>query len=141
LVLVLGFVEELAKPTAAFEDTCSTRARIGRLVRLVFDLHERAAPFIYNIRGERDQLPQLEPFHQGIQATLEGLLSEALRPLSPTHRQYETARALLDLSSWQAVKQRDLSSDEIIQTVAQLIYTAVRFTPDPTARKPATRGR
>jgi AcrR family transcriptional regulator len=115
-----------AEITAAFADTRSTRARVRRLVRLVFDLYERAAPFIRNIRDERDQLPQLEPFHQGIQATLDRLLSEALRPLSPTRPKRETARALLDLSSWQAFKQRNLSTEEIIQSVAQLINSAVR---------------
>jgi AcrR family transcriptional regulator len=127
--------------TAAFENTRSLRARVGRLVCLVFELYERAAPFIHNIRGERDQLPQLEPWHQQIQTTLDNLVNEALLPFSPTRPQRETTRALLDLSSWQAFKQRDLSRDEIIQAVAQLIYTAVRFAPDPATRKPTTPGR
>jgi AcrR family transcriptional regulator len=115
-----------AEVDAAFEDTRSNRARIGRLVRLVFELYERAAPFIDNVRNERDQLPQLEPFHQQFQAWLDGLVNEALLPFSPTRPQRETARALLDLSSWQAFKQRDLSGDEISQTVARLISTEVR---------------
>src|SRR6516165_6652389 len=41
-----------AEIEAAFEDTRSNRARIDRLVRLVFELYERAAPFIHNVRSE-----------------------------------------------------------------------------------------
>ena len=119
-----------AEIEAAFEDTRSNRARIDRLVRLVFELYERAAPFIHNVRSERDQLPQLEPFHQQFQTWLDCLVNEALLPLSPTRPQRETARALLDLSTWQAFRQRDLTSVEIIQAVAQLISAAVRLTPN-----------
>lgn len=114
----------------AFDRARSARARIQRLVDLVFGIYERAAPFIHNIRAERQQLPQLEPWNQMIENTLGGLLSEALRPLAPNRQQHEAARALLDLSTWQAFKQRKLSNGEINSTIAKLLYAAVR----PTAR-------
>jgi AcrR family transcriptional regulator len=108
-----------------FDGARSSRARIQRLVQLVFDIYERAAPFIHNIRNERTRLPQLEPWHQTIESTLDALLREALGPMHPNRPQYETARALLDLGTWQALKQRDLGPDEIVETVARLLsYTA-----------------
>ena len=110
----------------AFEGVRSSRARIQRLVQLVFDIYERAAPFIHNIRNERKQLPQLEPWHQAIEATLEALLREALGPVRPTRVQRETARALLDLAAWQAFKQRDLATDEIVETVVRLVWWTAR---------------
>jgi hypothetical protein len=35
---------------------------------------------------------------------------------------------LLDLASWQAFKQRDLTTDEIVETVARLISFTMRST-------------
>jgi hypothetical protein len=121
----------MALPTAgqiahAFDGARSSRARIQRLVQLVFEIYERAAPFIHNIRNEREQLPQLEPWHQTIESTLDALAREALSPLRPTREQSETARALLDLPTWEAFKQRELTSDEIVETVARLIYSTIR---------------
>jgi AcrR family transcriptional regulator len=110
----------------AFGGTRSSRARIDRLVQLVFAIYERAAPFIHNVRTEREQLPQLEPWHQMVEGTLDALLSEALRPLTPSRQQRESALALLDLDTWQAFKRRELSSDETIETVSRLIYATAR---------------
>jgi hypothetical protein len=103
-------------------------------VRLVFDIYERAAPFIHNIQHEREHLPQLEPWHEMIERTLDALLAEALHPLNPDHRQTETARALLDFSTWQALKRRDLTREESTDTVATLIHTTVR-TANPAVKQ------
>jgi len=125
--------ETMALPTPdeiahAFDGARSLRARIQRLSQLVFDIYERAAPFIHNIRNERKQVPQLEPWHQAIESTLDALICEALGPARPNRAQTETARALLDLASWQAFKQRDLTTDEIVETVARLISFIMRST-------------
>jgi hypothetical protein len=95
-------------------------------VQLVFGIYERAAPFIHNVRNERQQLSQLEPWHQTIESTLDALIREGLGPTRPNQAQSETARALLDLSTWQAFKQRDLANDEIVETVARLISFTTR---------------
>jgi AcrR family transcriptional regulator len=123
--------ETMALPTAdqiahAFDQVRSARARVQRLVHLMFDVYERAAPFIENIRRERQQIPQLEPWHHMIESTLEALLTRALSPLGPSRSQTETARALLDLDTWQAFKRRDLSDAEAAETVARLISSTLR---------------
>jgi len=125
--------ETMALPTPdeiahAFDGARSLRARIQRLSQLVFDIYERSAPFIHNIRNERKQVPQLEPWHQAIESTLDALICEALGPARPNRAQTETARALLDLASWQAFKRRDLTTDEIVETVARLISFTMRST-------------
>jgi hypothetical protein len=61
-----------------------------------------------------------------IESTLEALIREALGPVGPNPAQTEIARALIDLGSWQAFKQRDLVSDEIVETVARLVSYATR---------------
>jgi len=125
--------ETMALPTPdeiahAFDGARSLRARIQRLSQLVFDIYERSAPFIHNIRNERERVPQLEPWHQAIESTLDALICEALGPARPNRAQTETARALLDLASWQAFKRRDLTTDEIVETVARLISFTMRST-------------
>jgi AcrR family transcriptional regulator len=126
--------QAMALPTAdqiarAFDEARSARVRVQRLVHLVFDLYERAAPFIDNIRRERRQIPQLEPWHHMIESTLDALLTRALSPLRPSRNQRETARALLDLDTWHAFKRRDLSDAEAAETVARLIYLTLRSKP------------
>jgi len=125
--------ETMALPTPdhiarAFDGARSSRARVQRLVQLVFDIYERAAPFIDNIRNERKRLPQLDPWHQMIESTLDALVREALGPMSPNRAQSEIARALVDLATWQALKQRDLAGDEIVEAVARLISFTTRST-------------
>jgi AcrR family transcriptional regulator len=125
--------ETMALPTPdqiahAFDGARSSRARIQRLVQLVFGVYERAAPFIHNIRNEHERLPQLEPWHEMIERTLDALTREALGSTRPNRAQSETARALLDLATWEALKQRDLGSDEIVDTVARLISYTTRST-------------
>lgn len=112
----------------AFQGARSLRARIERLVALVFTIYERAGAHIQNIRNERDQIAQLEPWHQMIESSLAALLDEALRPLAPDRHQKESTRALIDLATWQAFQQRDLSNEETVETVARLIYSGVRPT-------------
>jgi AcrR family transcriptional regulator len=118
--MALPSPDEIAR---VFDGARSARARIDRLVLTIY---ERAAPFIHNIRTEREQLPQLEPWHQLIEGTLDALVNEALRPLTPARQQRETARALLDLSTWQAFQRRQLAPHETAETIARLINSAVR---------------
>jgi AcrR family transcriptional regulator len=128
--------ETMALPTPdqiahTFDGARSSRARVRRLVQLVFDIYERAAPFIHNIRNEHKQLPQLEPWHRKFESTLDALLREALGPMRPNRAQNEATRALLDLATWQAFKQRDLTTDDIVETVARLISLIARSTQGP----------
>jgi len=138
--------QTMALPTGeqivrAFDGARSHRARIHRLVQLVFDIYERAAPFIHNIQHEREQIPQLEPWHEMIECALDALLDEALHPLNPDRRQTEAARALLDLSTWQALKRRNLAHQETIDTVATLIHTTARTANPPANKTPPAPGR
>jgi hypothetical protein len=107
----------------------------------VFETYERAAPFIHNVRNERQRLPQLEPWHETIESTLDALLHEALRPLRPNREQRETARALLDLSTWEAFKQRDLTADEIVETTTRLVCFTFRSGQGTVRQTRAPRGR
>jgi AcrR family transcriptional regulator len=111
---------------ALFAGVSAPRARIGRLVTEVFGAYERGAPFIGNIRRERRQLPQLEDFHQRIEETLDALVREALRPLTPSRQAGDVVRALVDLPVWLAFTTRGFTSEQTIRTVTSLIECSLR---------------
>jgi AcrR family transcriptional regulator len=108
-----------------FDGARSTRQRIDRLVGEVFDLYERGAPFVENIRREREELPDLERWHREIEEVLDALTREALQPAEPDERGIAVVRALIDLSTWSAFKERGLTSEQTVQTIAELIQCSL----------------
>jgi AcrR family transcriptional regulator len=114
-----------------FDGARSNRERIRRLVGEVFDVYERGAPFIENIRREREELPDLERWHREIELVLDSLTREALEPVEAGERAIDVVRALIDLSTWTAFKERGLTADETIATIVGLIECAIRPTRRP----------
>jgi AcrR family transcriptional regulator len=116
--------ETLALPTedeipGLFDGARSLQERIHRIVTRIFG----------NIRREREDLPDLEPWHQWIEKTLDVMSREALRPINPDKQALDLTRALADLYTWKAFNQRGLSQHETIETVTRLIAGAVAQSP------------
>jgi len=112
-----------------FDGARSLQERIHRIVTRIFAAYERGAPFIENIRRERGDLPDLDPWHRWIENTLDALSREALGPISSDARALDLTRALTDLYTWKAFIQRGLSQSETIETVTRLIVSAVALSP------------
>jgi AcrR family transcriptional regulator len=104
-----------------FEGARSTRERIERLVEELFGAYERGAPFIQNIRRERKDLPYFERRHCYVEGVLDALTREALRPHEPSEREVDVVRALTDLSTWSAFRERGFSSAEATETAVALV--------------------
>jgi AcrR family transcriptional regulator len=122
--------DTLALPTAEeaeelFRGARSARQRIQRLVAAVFGAYERGAPFIWNIRRERQDLPDLEPYHHSVEGSLDTLTCQALAPLSASPRRVAIVRALTDVATWSAIRSR-FSAKEAIQITASLIDHELR---------------
>jgi AcrR family transcriptional regulator len=118
--------ETLALPQGAeidhvFAGARSRTARIRRLVGEVFGVYERGAPFIENTRRERGDLPTLNRWHRYVEGTLDALTSEALEPLGPGERAWDVARALIDLSTWNAFRARGFTAEQTVDAVSELI--------------------
>jgi AcrR family transcriptional regulator len=120
--LALPDSEQLSR---VFDGARSTPQRIERLVGEVFDLYERGAPFVENIRRERKELPDLERWHREIEEVLDALTREALQPAEPDERGIAVVRALIDLSTWSAFKERGLTPEQTVQTIAELIQCSL----------------
>lgn len=126
--------EALALPAAdeipgLFSGARSLRERIRRIVTRIFAAYERGAPFIENIRRERENLPALESWHQQVENALDALSNEALRPVNPDKQALDVTRALIDLYAWKAFRQRGLSHLDTVETVTRLIARAVTHSP------------
>ena len=122
-----------------FAGAADARTRIVRLVTEVSDVYERGAPFIDNIRRERHHLPQLQDYHSQIEATLDALTREALRPLKPGRHASQVVRALIDLSTWHALADRGLSPEQRTDTISRLIECSL-CTPLSSAAAPEATG-
>jgi AcrR family transcriptional regulator len=128
--------DTLALPTGErvrhlFDGVVSLRARIERLVTEVFAVYERGAPYIYNIRRERSELPQLESWHQLIEDTLDALDDEAVRPHEVDEAALRVVRTVIDISVWTAFKEHGFSGTEANETVTGLITDFLRTRTRP----------
>lgn len=109
-----------------FRGTSSSAAeRTRRLAETVFGVYERGAPAIENMRRERDLSPVLEQARLEVEAALDALVAEALRPLRPGARKRNVARALVDLDAWRALRQR-FDAREATAAASELLLAAVR---------------
>ena len=108
-----------------FRGARSTRERIKRLVAEIFGAYERGAPFVWNVRREREDLPELESYHRHVEGSFEALTREALAPLRPSERDVAVVRALTDVTTWTALTER-FSFAEARNVTASLVERWIR---------------
>jgi AcrR family transcriptional regulator len=110
-------------PSAAvmFEDVGEPAERIERLVGEAFGIYERGAPQLRTIRRESDVHPVVAESRDEVEASLTALLEAALAPLDATPDDRAVARAMIDLNTWQALRDQELGPDEAVAAVSDLL--------------------
>jgi AcrR family transcriptional regulator len=93
-----------ASVPALFEGAADMDERLRLLVAEVFGIYERGAVVIETIRRERDVHPDVTQADRVIEASIDALVREALRPLDPSASQRRTVRALVDVGTWSALQ-------------------------------------
>jgi hypothetical protein len=63
----------------------------------------------------------LQPAHAQIEAALDGLVAEALHPLDGTKTDHETVRALTDLVVWRSLRERGITGEDAVETLATML--------------------
>jgi AcrR family transcriptional regulator len=104
-----------------FAGTDTPGERIERLVREAFAVYERAAPELRAIRNEPDVHPSVAEAGDEFEASL-GALIDAAR-VTPADR--PVVRAMVDLGTWQALRDQGVGADEAVAVVSDMI--ASRF--------------
>ena len=87
-----------------FADATSDQERIRRLVETSFGVYERGADGIAVGRRERAEIPALGEAMGQLDASLEALVREALRPRGPDRSSVASVRALTDVEVWRALR-------------------------------------
>jgi AcrR family transcriptional regulator len=107
--------------SARFEHATEPAERIERLVREAFAIYERAAPELRAIRREADVHPRVAQDRDQFDASLNALVDTALEPLDATQQDRAVARALIDLNTWDALRDQGLGPAESVAAITDML--------------------
>lgn len=119
-------MEELALPSASaaralFADVPTPQARIERLVAEAFAVYERGAAELTAVRREPDAHPSVAQAAAELESSLAALVDTALEPLEVTKADRRVVRAMIDLGTWQSLRDQGISSAEAVDAVRELL--------------------
>jgi AcrR family transcriptional regulator len=100
-----------------FDGADAPAERIERLVREVFAFYERGAPELHVIRSEPEVHPSVAEAGEELEASLTALLDAA--GITPADR--AVVRAMVDLGTWQALRDQGLGAAEAVDAVSQML--------------------
>ena len=110
---------------ALFDGLDDPGQRIERLVRETFALYERGAPELRAIRREAGVHPRVADDARQLEASLAALVDGALEPLDVTPAERAVVRALIDLGTWQALRDQGLGAAEAAEAVSRMLAARV----------------
>ena len=99
--------------------------RIERLVREAFAIYERGAPEMRVIRNEPEMHPSVAEAGEAIEALLTALVDAAVEPFRIEPADRAVVRAMVDLGTWQALRDQGLRPAEAIDAVSQMLAARV----------------
>lgn len=120
------FMERFALPepeqaAALFRGLRSREQRLGRLVDEIAARYRDAAIGFVRAREAKDDFAVTAAAHERIEAALDALAAEAVRPLRYSSSRARVLRALLDARVWQALADQGLDPVEVEQTLRTLV--------------------
>jgi hypothetical protein len=89
---------------ALFKGLTTPQERLDGLVREAFAIYDRAAPELRAIRREADVHPRVAQAGEELEASLIALIDKALEPFGVTPADRAVVRAIVDLGTWQALR-------------------------------------
>ncbi len=106
---------------ALFEQTAEAAERVERLVREAFAIYERGAPQLRAVRREGEIHPLVAQNREELEASLGALVDAALAPLGATRGDRAVARAMVDLNTWEALRDQGLGPSEALAAAADML--------------------
>jgi AcrR family transcriptional regulator len=110
-----------ATTPALFEHATEPAERVERLVGEAFAIYERGAPELRAIRRDADAHPRVAEDRDRLDATLNALVDTALGPLDATQQDRAVARALVDLNTWEALRNQGLDPAESVAAISDML--------------------
>jgi AcrR family transcriptional regulator len=117
---------------ALFEHATEPAERIERLVREAFAIYERGAAELRAIRREGDAHPRVAQDRDAFEASLSALVDTAFEPLDATQHDRAVARAMVDLNTWEALRDQGLGPAESVAAIGDMLarrFASVRAVP------------
>ena len=108
-----------------FDGIDAPAERIERLVREVFAIYERGAPELRVIRNEPEIHPSVAEAGEELEASLTALVDAAVEPFGITPADRAVVRAMIDLGTWQALRDQGLAPAEAVDAVSQMLAARV----------------
>ena len=108
-----------------FDDVDAPAERIERLVREAFAIYERGAPELRVIRNEPEAHPHVAQAGEELEASLTALVDAAVEPSGITPADRAVVRAMVDLATWQALRDQGLGPAEAVDAVSQMLAARV----------------
>jgi AcrR family transcriptional regulator len=116
---------------ALFEHATQPADRIERLVREAFAIYERGAPELRAIRREADVHPRVAQDRNELDASLSALVDTALEPPHATQHDRALARAMIDLNTWEALRDQGLGPAESVAAISDMLARQVASVRSP----------
>ena len=108
-----------------FDGADAPAERIERLVREAFAIYERGAPELRVIRNEPEMHPSVAEAGEAIEASLTALVDAAVEPFGIAPADRAVVRAMVDLGTWQALRDQGLGPAEAVDAVSQMLAARV----------------
>jgi AcrR family transcriptional regulator len=108
-----------------FDGVDAPAERIERLVREAFASYERGAPQLHAIRNEPEVHPSVAEAGEEVEASLSALIDAAVEPSGITPADRAVVRAMVDLGTWQALRDQGLGFAEAVDAVSQMLAARV----------------
>ena len=106
---------------ALFAHATQPAERIERLVLEAFAIYERGAPELRAIRREADVHPRVAHDRDQLDASLSALVDVALGPLDATRHDRALARAMIDLNTWDALRDQGLERAQAATAISDML--------------------
>jgi AcrR family transcriptional regulator len=110
---------------ALFDGIDTPAERIERLVREVFAVYERGAPELRVVRNEPEVHPSVSELGEVVESLLTALVDAAVEPLGITPADRAVVRAMVDLDTWQALREQGVAPEETADAVSQMLAARV----------------
>jgi AcrR family transcriptional regulator len=108
-----------------FDGVDAPAERIERLVREAFAIYERGAPELRAIRTEPAVHPHVAEAGEELEASLTALVAAAVEPFGITPADRAVVRAMVDLDTWQALRDQGLGPAQSVDAVSRMLAALV----------------
>ena len=120
------FMESLQLPPAdrapeVFAGASSETERIRRLVETSFGVYERGGDGIAVARRERAAVPAADESLSELDSSLDAIVVETLRPLSPDSASVASLRALTDLEVWRTLRDQGATPEAAVEQASAAV--------------------